>query len=356
MRGGNKQKNKLADTSNVGDTCAAALTLIRSGSTPSSGSYDVNLQKAVGYVCESIEAADKEDLYITTIRNTRLQAKLGTYVDTFLAAQFLSEVKGKMADEKANARVDNCLDKVLKKIEKHQGKDGKFGGRGWAMALNDAIAGKALNRAAQAGANVDPDAIEKSRKNAQALNAPASPDGKFAAADGTAGIELYGAANSVGGQREADTTYRQQIEKEREAVRDILEQAKEQAGEDEEGQAIKDRAERALTQLDNAGDDIEASEEIAASVSELTVQLRDSKAFDMDTTSSGLDNFALSNTNWRTTKRTCKSHKKPSSTDWKTITSLRASETTAAKNFSATPASEKHSSSKARTGKNSMKR
>ena len=304
MRGGNKQKNKLADTSNVGDTCAAALTLIRSGSTPSSGSYDVNLQKAVGYVCESIEAADKEDLYITTIRNTRLQAKLGTYVDTFLAAQFLSEVKGKMADEKANARVDNCLDKVLKKIEKHQGEDGKFGGRGWAMALNDAIAGKALNRAAQAGANVDPDAIEKSRKNAQALNAPASPDGKFAAADGTAGIELYGAANSVGGQREADTTYRQQIEKEREAVRDILEQAKEQAGEDEEGQAIKDRAERALTQLDNAGDDIEASEEIAASVSELTVQLRDSKAFDMDNDKlEGLDNFALSNTNWADNKK-----------------------------------------------------
>lgn len=304
MRGNAKEKAKLADTANVGDTCAAALTLLREGSTPNSGTYDVNLRKAVGYVCESIEAADEKDLYVTTVRNTRLQAKLGTYVDTFLAAQLLSEVKDNMASDKANARVDACLDKVIKKIESHQNDKGQFGGRGWAMALNDAIAGKALNRAAQAGADVDPEAIEKSRENAKALSAPAGAEGKFGAAEGTAGIELYGAANSVGGQREADTTYRQQIEQQREEVRKVLEQAKEQAGEDEEGQAIKDNADKALKQLADAGDEVKASEEIASTVAELSAQLRDSKAFDMDEDKlENLDGFALSNTNWAGNKK-----------------------------------------------------
>ena len=301
MRG--NAKNKLADTPNVGDTCAAALTLLRSGSTPSSGTYDVNLRKAVGYVCESIEASNDKDLYVTKTRNTRLQSKLGTFVDTFLAAQLLSEVKGKMADDKANARVDKCLDKVIAKIEKHQGEDGKFGGRGWAMALNDAIAGKALNRAAQAGAEVQAITLDRARENATALSAPARADGKFAAAEGTAGIELYGAAGSVTGQREADTTYRQEIEQQRDIVRKALEQAKEQAGEDEEGKAIKEQADKALGQLAEAGEDIEASEEIAQTVTVLTKQLRATTEFDMDDeTLTSLDGFADANGRWASNK------------------------------------------------------
>lgn len=305
MRRNTNEKDKLADTANVGDTCAAALALLRSGSTPASGIYDVNLRKAVAYTCQSIEAADDKDLYITTVRNTRLQAKLGTYVDTFLAAQLLSEVKGKMADDQANERVDTCLAKVIKKIEAHQNDKGQFGGRGWAMSLNDAIANTALNRAAQAGADVNPASLEKSRKNAAALNAPASPDGegKFAAAEGTAGIELYGAANSVSGQRETDTTYRQQIEQQREEVRKVLEQAKAQAGDGDQGKAIKDQADEVLASLDKAGDDIEESEAIAQSVSNLTTTLR---AADMplgEASVNGLDNFALSNTNWADNKK-----------------------------------------------------
>lgn len=300
MRGAAKEKGKLADTANVGDTCAAALTLIRSGSTPSSGAYDVNLRKAVGYVCESIEAANDKDLYVTQTRNTRLQSKLGTYVDTFLAAQMLSEIKGKMADDKANKRVDTCLAKVIKKIESHQKEDGKFGGQGWAMALNDAIANTALNRAAQAGAVVDPASLEKSRKNAQALSAPASAEGKgkFGDAEGTAGIELYGAANSVSGQRETDTTYRQQIEQQREGVRKVLELAKEQAGDDDAGKDIKARADAVLSRLDNAGDDIKESKAIASTVQSLTTALRDEEYKFDEGQLDGLAGFAEANTNW----------------------------------------------------------
>ncbi|MEM9346050.1 MAG: prenyltransferase/squalene oxidase repeat-containing protein [Planctomycetota bacterium] len=299
MRGNQNKKNQLADTANVGDTSAAALTLIRSGSTPSSGKYDVNLRKAVAYVCESIEAADDKDLYVTKVRNTRLQAKLGTYVDTFLAAEMLSEVKGKMASDKANERVEQCLNKVIKKIEAHQKEDGKFGGRGWAMALNDALANKAINRAAQAGAVVDRASIEKARKNATALSAPASPDGRFAAAEGTAGIELYGAANSVSGQREVDTTYRQEIEKQRDNIRAVLEEARDKAGEDEQGKAIKAQADQTLKQLDDAGGDIKASKQIAESVKELTLQLSASSAIELEAEQvEGLVTFGVTNTLW----------------------------------------------------------
>ncbi|MEM9109569.1 MAG: prenyltransferase/squalene oxidase repeat-containing protein [Planctomycetota bacterium] len=299
MRGNQNSKNQLADTANVGDTSAAALTLIRSGSTPSSGKYDINLRKAVAYVCESVEAAGDKDLYVTRVRNTRLQAKLGTYVDTFLAAQMLSEVKGKMASDKANERVDRCLDKVVKKIEAHQTEDGKFGGRGWAMALNDAIANKAINQAAQVGAEVDPASIERARLNARALSAPASPGGKFAAAEGTAGIELYGAANSVSGQREVDTTYRQEIEKQRANIRAVLEETRDKAGEDGESKAIKAQADRALKQLDDVGDDIRASEQLAESVKELTLQLSASSTIKLEAEQvEGLAAFGYTNTLW----------------------------------------------------------
>ena len=50
-----------------------------------------NLTKAVEYVCSHIERSDKESLSITDATGTTVQRKIGTHVDTFLAALFLAE-------------------------------------------------------------------------------------------------------------------------------------------------------------------------------------------------------------------------------------------------------------------------
>ena len=86
----------LIDKPNVADTCAAALALIRSGSTPKKGEYSKNIFKAVKYVIAEVEKSDDQSLFVTSTKNTRLQMKLGTYIDTFLTSLLFAEVNGKV--------------------------------------------------------------------------------------------------------------------------------------------------------------------------------------------------------------------------------------------------------------------
>src|SRR5262245_8980417 len=83
----------LRDLPNIADTCAAMLALIRSGSTPSQGTYSQNLRRGVDFLCAKIAKAPAEGLSITDLQGTRLQQKLGTHIDTFMAALVLAEVK-----------------------------------------------------------------------------------------------------------------------------------------------------------------------------------------------------------------------------------------------------------------------
>jgi hypothetical protein len=145
----------VKDPPDVGNTCIAALALIRAGNTPAKGSYAKQLAKAIEFVETHIEAADSESLYVTPIRDTQLQSKIGKYVDTFLAALVLSELKGQMPDEKSEKRLFAALNKTIGKIEKNQQADGTFAGNaGWASVLSQGLCSKALNRAFQNGVTV----------------------------------------------------------------------------------------------------------------------------------------------------------------------------------------------------------
>ena len=151
MGGGSQMK----DVPSVADTCMAALALIRAGNTPAQGEYAKNVLHAVEFVCGEIEESDKDSLYITPTRGTRVQSKLGPYIDTFVAAVLLPEVKDQMPDEAGKKRVAAALDKLLAKIQKNQRPDGTWGGQGWATTIQQGMAVKGLNRAAQYGAEVD---------------------------------------------------------------------------------------------------------------------------------------------------------------------------------------------------------
>jgi len=210
MRGNREGTEPLRDTPDVADTCIAALALLRSGSTPREGIYRDAIVKAVGYVRSQVEASDSESLAVTRVQGTRVQQKLGPNIDTFLASMLLAEVKGRMPDEKGEKAVDLALHKVLGKIERHQKQDGSFEGQGWAPILAQAMSGKGINRARQAGARVSDATLARAESGAklafQSMSGPTS--GRYARSGGmagmgsgmmgSAGVELYSRAASVG--------------------------------------------------------------------------------------------------------------------------------------------------------------
>jgi hypothetical protein len=215
MRG----NESLKDTPNVADTCIAVLALIRSGSTPREGLYRDAIVKGVRYVRLQVDESDSQSIAITRVQGTRVQQKLGPNIDTFLASILLAEVKGRMPDEASETAADLALHKVLGKIERHQKQDGAFDGQGWAPILAQAMCGKGINRARQAGARVSDMALARAEKGATLAfqasmparttfagtgvtsgSAGASPGMMAGGAmmGGSAGVELYSRAASIG--------------------------------------------------------------------------------------------------------------------------------------------------------------
>lgn len=195
----------LRDKGNVADTAMAALALRCAGSTPSTGPYKAQINKALDFVCKEVEAADKDSLAVTSIKGTRVQMKLGGMVDTFLASLLLGEVRKEMPDEASRKRVIAALDKVLNKIEKNQQADGSFANAGWAPVLAQGIAAKGVNVARQNGATVNDEVLGRLENNARSgVN---KSTGRVAASGGSAGVELYAQSSSLSALQETSNTY-----------------------------------------------------------------------------------------------------------------------------------------------------
>lgn len=188
----------VQDPPDVGNTCMAALALIRAGNTPTSGPYAKNVARAIDFISKQVEKADDKSLFVTEVRNTQLQSKIGPYVDTFLTSLVFAELRGRVGEQELENRLVAALDKTVAKIQRNQGNDGNFAGNtGWATVLSQGLAGKGLSRAKQAGANVSEEAIAKVQKQVASsfdgrsgsfLSDPRSPD---------AGVALYRASAGV---------------------------------------------------------------------------------------------------------------------------------------------------------------
>jgi hypothetical protein len=185
---------------NVADSSMALLAFIRAGYSPRAGGEHAKaVERGIGYVLGQIEQSDDDSLYVSAVRGTRVQAKIGQYVDTFAALNMLTEAKGQMRDPAGNARLDAALKKVIRKVERNQRDNGSWDDGGWAPVLSQALAAKGLNRAAQAGASVSRQALE--RVEAQAK-------GGAMKAQGSAGVGLYGDAASTANIRDDAETKR----------------------------------------------------------------------------------------------------------------------------------------------------
>ena len=167
-QGGRVEGPNVQDPPDVASTCMATLALIRAGNTPKEGKHAKSVARAVEFICSHIEKADTNSLFVTDVRDTQVQTKIGPYVDTFLASMVLAELKGKMPAEIAEKRLEAALTKTVAKIEKNQKEDGTFAGNnGWASIFSQGLASKALNRARQHGVAVKSETLARAEQNAR---------------------------------------------------------------------------------------------------------------------------------------------------------------------------------------------
>jgi hypothetical protein len=221
--GGRVEGNQVQDPADLGNTCIAVLAFIRAGNTPKEGPYAKNVARAIDFIMTKVEKSDEKSLLITDVKGTQMQSKIGPYIDTFLAALVLAELKGKMPEESVEKRLVASLDKTIGKIEKNQKADGTFEGNGgWASVLSHGLCVKSLNRAAQNGAKVSDEALERTRKaSADNFDGKAgrfkTAGEKGAAAPTDAGVPLYGQSADLANLQESVNTL-QKKKKDAEAV------------------------------------------------------------------------------------------------------------------------------------------
>lgn len=188
---------QLRDVANVADTSTALQAFLRAGHADEAAEYYNVVQRGLAFVLDEIERADSDSLAVTTVTGTRVQAKIGQYVDTFAALAMLQEATGRL-DPSTNQRIDGAVRKIVRKLERQQRKDGSWEGRGWAPVLSQALASKGLNRAFQNGYTVSGDVLSNTENNA---NQRRQGD-RYGGGDG-AGVEIYSAAASSSGARDA---------------------------------------------------------------------------------------------------------------------------------------------------------
>jgi len=250
--GGRVEGPNVEDPSDLGNTSASVVTLLRAGESPTEGQHRDEMKKAFEYICKQIEKADDNSLYVTDVRDTQLQVKIGTYVDTFLAGWALSEIKGRLPDDAAEKRRAAALDKVVGKIAHNQREDGSFANNnGWASVISQGLCNKALNTAARSGAKVTQETLDKAQKQNVAgldvskgsFSAPAST----AAEPSSAGVSLYREAAKWNGlvENSRSNVTRKQAAEKTIADEKAPAQAKDQAKKDLEQIASDDKATRA---------------------------------------------------------------------------------------------------------------
>lgn len=227
--GGREEGSQVNHPSDLGNTCIALLALERAGHTAAKGKYQKNVVSGLEHICKSVEAADEQSLYVTEARGTQLQSKIGLYVDTFMTALALTELKRGIVDKPLADRVQAALAKTIRKIEKNQSEDGTFhGNQGWASVLSLAMCSKAINRAAEQGVQVSDLALKRDALQTQAaqeaiVGGAATSDTAASELGGsTAGVDLYGVSGNAA--RFADQTRRS--EKQKDEAQQVLADSK----------------------------------------------------------------------------------------------------------------------------------
>jgi hypothetical protein len=187
----------------VANTAVAALALLQAGRQ-----YEPQVERALAFVLQRIEASPADGLAITDRQGTQIQRKLGPYIDTFLASMLMSQIDGRASTPALNARVRKALQKTVAKIEKHQQSDGSWNiAGGWAPVLGTSMASRSLFEAQSKGVAVDAAVLKRAETyTVSAVSAPPLPAGRVAGSVGAspvaapaeaAGVPLYQSAQAL---------------------------------------------------------------------------------------------------------------------------------------------------------------
>ncbi len=193
---GDWQVDAAAAQSDVATTSLVVLAMLRdAGGTDK---HDESIAQAVRYVAKVIDESPEGSAKLNGPEGTQPQYKLGQHVDTHLAAMMLGEIEGHF-DGKLAKTVAGAHDKVLVKVQLAQNADGSFDSNGWAPVLSTSIAQSSLERAVELGKDVDEEVLAANDRYQQQL---VRGDGSFDTSAG-AGVDLYAAASSLKGNRDA---------------------------------------------------------------------------------------------------------------------------------------------------------
>ena len=157
----------------VANTAVAALALLQAGRQ-----YEPQVERAVAFVLQRIEASPADGLAITDRQGTQIQRKLGPCIDTFLASMLMSQMDGRASTPALNARVRKALQKTVAKIEKHQQSDGSWNiAGGWAPVLGTSMASRSLFEARNKGVAVDAAVLKRAENYTVSALSAAPPPG-----------------------------------------------------------------------------------------------------------------------------------------------------------------------------------
>ncbi|MEM6756224.1 MAG: prenyltransferase/squalene oxidase repeat-containing protein [Planctomycetota bacterium] len=287
----------IRDPSNVGDTAASLLALMRVGQPHLDPAFDARARMtqdrvqlhqasraALDHLLTAVEQHESNDLYITDLRGTRLQSKLGPYVDTFLTAVTLTDALDRDPSDDQRERITAALERIVDKIEANQQANGGFGGGGWANALSVSLSNKALNDASRFGIEVDETVLGRSQQAAAGSDTVVG--GRFAARGDAAGIELYAAAKAISGTAANDVALRESVAVAAPAMAPVAEQARKVAdaleadGDAERAEAIRETARLLVVTTDARRLDAQAAQAQARAAEELAAAVEDEELGD----------------------------------------------------------------------------
>ena len=190
------ERNPHAVQADPATTAMVAQAFLRSGTTLKSGPYSGHLKRAIHYLLETVEQSKGTSPYITEVRGTQIQSKLGENIDAVLTAHLLSNLLDRKLAGVDNKRVARALDICVSKIEAATDASGRQTGAGWAGVLQSGLATSALESAQAVGASVNEEVVIRSN-DYQKSNYD-EETGNVKTDDG-AGVMLYAVSGSVRG-------------------------------------------------------------------------------------------------------------------------------------------------------------
>ena len=193
-RNNQSERNPHAVSSDPATTAMSAMALYRCGHSMEKGEHKETLKKSVLFLLNEIEK-NQNSPYITQIRGTQIQGKLGEHIDAILTLQFFNQLLPTLNDGSMKKRVKDGSQVCVDKIEKSMGDSGKVGNSGWAGVLQSSFANSGLEMAAKnEGIKVNKDKIQQAREY-QKNNY--NPENESAKTEDGAGIMLYAVSSSV---------------------------------------------------------------------------------------------------------------------------------------------------------------